>query len=326
MYKSIELFAGAGGLALGMELAGFNHLFLVDNDYNCIKTLHANRNWKLIKSNVDDVNYNGIDADVITGGFPCQSFSHAGYRLGFNDIRGTAFFGFAKAIKEIKPPIFLAENVKGLITHDKGNTLAIILSTLRNLGYNVKYKILNTVNYNVPQRRERIIIVGVRVDIVDIHYEFPLPSKHIITLREALKNVPKSEGAKYSESRKKVLYLVPEGGNWRHLSDKVAQEYMLSTYYTNGGRTGIAKRLAWNEPSLTLMCSPIQKQTERCHPSETRPLTIREYARIQTFPDSWVFKGSISNQYKQIGNAVPVKFAEKLGQSIVTFLDKLRIS
>jgi len=327
MYKTVELFAGAGGMALGFEQAGFEVELVVDNEVNCINTLLKNRpNWNIIKSNVEDLTYNQFNVDVVTGGFPCQAFSHAGNRLGFDDIRGTAFFGFAKAIKEIQPKVFVGENVRGLATHDKGYTLETIVSVLGKLGYNVKYQVLNSVRYDVPQKRERTIIIGIRNDLPNPEsYEFPKGSDRIVTLREAFKNVPHSKGSTYSEARYKILDQVPEGKNWRSLDIEVAKEYMMKTYYQQGGRVGVAKRLSRDEPAPTIMCSPIGKVTERCHPTETRPLTIRESARIQTFPDRWEFTGSVENQYKQIGNAVPVRMARAIGQSIVTFLDGIRI-
>jgi DNA (cytosine-5)-methyltransferase 1 len=117
--------------------------------------------------------------------------------------------------------------------------------------------------------------------------------------------------------------LVPAGGCWRHLPDDIQRDYMKKSYFMGGGRTGMARRLAWNEPSLTLTCSPAQNQTERCHPDETRPLTVREYARIQTFPDSWQFMGTMAAKYKQIGNAVPVNLAHAVGCSVLKLLSRL---
>ena len=141
-------------------------------------------------------------------------------------------------------------------------------------------------------------------------------------MREALKDVPLSEGQQYSENKKKVMEQVPPGGCWVDLPEDVAKEYMGKSYYSGGGRRGMARRIAWDEPCLTLTTSPSQKQTERCHPEETRPFTVREYARIQSFPDDWEFVGSIGEQYKQIGNAVPVKLAEKIAKQLVKALEK----
>ena len=137
-----------------------------------------------------------------------------------------------------------------------------------------------------------------------------------MTLRDAFfkgelypTDTPESAGAAYPEKKERVLALVPQGGDWRDLPDDVAREFMGGSYGLGGGKTGMARRLSLDEPSLTLTCSPVQKQTERCHPTQTRPLTVREYARIQTFPDEWQFMGSMASQYKQIGNAVPVNMA-----------------
>ena len=151
-----------------------------------------------------------------------------------------------------------------------------------------------------------------------------------MNLQDALKkgalyncDVPASEGVKYPMNKKTVLDLVPPGGYWRDLPDEIQRQYMKKSYFMGGGKTGMARRLSWQEPSLTLTCSPSQNQTERCHPEETRPLTVREYARIQTFPDDWEFIGSTSSKYKQIGNAVPVNLGYAIGKSLINFLNQI---
>lgn len=314
----IELFAGAGGLALGLEKAGLAAKALIEIDKYAVATLRHNRpEWNVIHGDVSKVSFEGMSADIVTGGFPCQSFSYAGKGLGLEDTRGTLFYQFARCIKEVQPKLFLAENVKGLISHEKGKTLKTVLSVLESLGYNIQYQLLNAVNYDVPQKRERVIIVGTRPGI---RFQYPAPSPKILTLRDALKDVPPSEGMKYSLKRSAVLALVPPGGCWRDLPEEIQKSYMMKSYNLTGGRTGMARRISWDEPSLTLTTSPSQKQTERCHPDETRPFTVREYARIQTFPDDWEFIGGIGSKYKQIGNAVPVSFAYHLGRAIVNAL------
>lgn len=316
--KVVELFAGAGGLALGLERAGLETVFLNDSEKDCVATLKHNRpKWNVVLGDVKGIDFRGIEADVVTGGFPCQAFSHAGKRLGFEDTRGTLFYEFARAVKEIKPKLFMAENVAGLANHDKGRTLTVILDVFKSLGYNVQYKILNAVDYSVPQKRQRIIIIGTRSGIT---FEYPKKHDRIVTLKHALKGVPQSAGTKYSEKRRRVLELVPPGGSWINLPLDVQKEFMGRSFYSGGGKRGMARRMSWDEACLTLTTSPSQKQTERCHPEETRPFTVREYARIQTFPDSWEFCGSLSSQYKQIGNAVPVKLAEELGKQIIKAL------
>ncbi len=331
-YKVLELFAGAGGLALGLHEAGFEAVGLVELDKHASNTLMSNKpDWPVFNINIIDFNKNLHDyisdhetVDVVSGGFPCQPFSYAGIGLGLSDTRGTLFFEFADIVKKLNPKVFLAENVKGLTTHDKGRTLKTILKVFDEIGYNVNYRILNANNYDVAQKRERLVIIGIRKDLPNT-YEYPQPSEHKLVLRDVLQNVPLSDGAKYPESKRKILALVPPGGCWRHLPDELAREYMAGSYHLGGGKTGMARRISWDEPCLTLTCSPAQKQTERCHPDETRPFTIREYARIQTFPDSWAFKGGLSSQYKQIGNAVPVQLAKKIGLSIKQYLDNYQI-
>jgi DNA (cytosine-5)-methyltransferase 1 len=317
-YTVIELFAGAGGLALGFESAGFESKLLVEIDRYCVETLKLNRpNWNVLHKDIKEIDFKGMTADVVTGGFPCQAFSHAGKKLGFEDTRGTLFFDFARCVKEVQPRIFVGENVEGLARHDGGKTLKTILSVLKSFGYNVQYKVLNALDYGVAQKRKRIVIVGTKDGI---SFSFPHPNSNRITLREALKDAPPSDGVKYPEKRKKVLDLVPPGGCWVNLPEDVKKEYMGASYYSGGGRRGMARRLSWDEPCLTLTTSPYQKFTERCHPEETRPFTVREYARIQSFPDEWEFVGGIGAQYKQIGNAVPVKLAEAVGKSVMAAL------
>lgn len=168
-------------------------------------------------------------------------------------------------------------------------------------------------------KRERLVIFGVKKDS-NSHIAFPKEGGYTVSLGEALRDVPESRGQKYTDKKYQVMSLVPEGGCWRDLPESVMKNYMGASLFLGGGKTGMARRLAWNEPSLTLTCNPAQKQTERCHPSETRPLTIREYARIQSFPDDWAFEGSVSSQYKQIGNAVPVNLGYHLGRCVIAML------
>jgi DNA (cytosine-5)-methyltransferase 1 len=222
------------------------------------------------------------------------------------------FYEYARLIDQVKPRLVIGENVKGLLNHDEGRTLSVIVSELENLGYRVAYKVMRAQFLDVPQKRERLIIFGLRKDIESDIF-FPVEKDYTITMRAALKGVPKSTGQVYSESKRKIMELIPEGGYWRDLPDDLQREFMGGSYHLGGGKTGMARRLAWSEPSLTLTCNPAQKQTERCHPKETRPLTVREYARIQTFPDDWEFVGSVSSQYKQIGNAVPVNLGYHVG-------------
>jgi DNA (cytosine-5)-methyltransferase 1 len=330
-YKSVELFAGAGGLALGLEQAGFEEIGLVEIDKYAAETLRINRpKWNVIENDIIKVADDGIreyiahgvDVDLVSGGYPCQAFSYAGYKLGLEDVRGTMFYYFAQIVDELKPKVFLAENVRGLISHDDGKTLQSMINIYESLGYNVTWHLIKANDYNVAQKRERIIIVGIRKEF-DIKYILPKPYDYKPVLRDVLNNVPNSIGEKYPAKKKKVLELVPPGGYWRDLPEDIAKSYMGKSYYSGGGRTGMARRISWDEPCLTLTCSPAQKQTERCHPDETRPFSVREYARIQSFPDDWEFSGSMGQQYKQIGNAVPVEMAKAIGLSIIHALNEI---
>jgi DNA (cytosine-5)-methyltransferase 1 len=331
-FYSIELFAGAGGLAIGLEQAGIKCLALNELDHWACETLRKNRpDWNVIEDNVKNVSFTHLkgQVDIVTGGFPCQAFSYAGKKLGLNDARGTLFYEFARVVNETKPIICIGENVRGLLNHENGRTIEGMVSILDEIGYHViTPRIFKTIFYKVPQKRERVLIVGIRKDFIPDFFEFPKPYKKVYTLKDALQkgelyssDVPISPGAKYPKNKKEVLDLVPQGGYWRDLPIQIQKEYMGGSYHLSGGKTGMARRMSWSEPSLTLTCSPAQKQTERCHPDETRPFTVKEYARIQTFPDDWAFVGSISQQYKQIGNAVPVNFAKEVGYAIIRFLN-----
>lgn len=320
MYTDIELFAGCGGLALGLENAGLKHELLVEIDKDCVETLKRNRpEWNVINEDISNVDFSSFKADVVSGGCPCQPFSYAGKKLGFEDTRGTLFFEFARCVKEVQPKICLLENVQGLVHHDSGRTLKTMISVLDDLGYHMQYQVLNAVDYGVAQKRKRMFLIGTKDGY---YFEYPKKQEGTPTLRDALKDVPQSEGSTYPDHKKEILDLVPPGGCWVDLPEDVAKEYMGKSYYSGGGKRGMARRISWDEPCLTLTTSPAQKQTERCHPDETRPFTIREYARIQSFPDEWEFAGSISSQYKQIGNAVAVKVAEAMGEQLIKTLDK----
>ena len=333
--KLIELFAGAGGLAIGLEKAGFKSMLLNEIDKSACETLRINRpGWNVVEGDVADIDFTPYrdEVDIVTGGFPCQAFSYAGKKLGFKDTRGTLFYEFARAVKESNPKILMGENVRGLLKHENGSTLGAIANVIDELGYElVDPRVLKAVFYQVPQKRERLFLVGIRKDLADfVKFEWPAPYWRIMTMKDALKtgdlyptDVPPSEGQRYPARKQEILSQIPEGGYWRDLPDDLQREYMKKSYFLGGGKTGMARRLSWDEPSLTLTCAPAQKQTERCHPDETRPLTVREYARIQTFPDEWQFCGSLSAQYKQIGNAVPVNLAFAIGRSLIRLVDDM---
>lgn len=333
MFTTIELFAGAGGLALGIEKAGFRTLGLVEYDRDACDTLCKNRpNWNVICddianiSNMDLEKYFQIkkgELDLLSGGAPCQAFSYAGKRLGLEDARGTLFYHYAVFLEKLQPKMFLFENVRGLLTHDGGKTYTTMVKIFEKAGYEIYKKVLNAWDYGVAQKRERLITIGIRKDLKEeIHYEFPTPHTYKPVLRDVLQNVPESLGVPYGEKKRKIFELVPAGGYWRDIDPDIAKEYMKSCWYMEGGRTGILRRLSMDEPSLTVLTSPSQKQTERCHPLEARPFTVRENARCQSFPDEWEFCGNVMSQYKQVGNAVPVNLAYDVAVKIYEALEE----
>lgn len=323
-YTFIEVCAGAGGLSKGFIDIGFKPLLLNDTDKYCVETLKMNhpdiniQNCSMI--DLDLKLYKNVD--VLMGGVPCQSFSQAGKRKGIEDDRGKLMLHFIKMIDILNPNVFIIENVQGLVTHDKGNTLKLIINEINNIGkYVINYKVLNSNDYSVPQNRKRLIIVGVHTSLKK-EFNFPKPHKYKPVLKDVLNNCPKSPGAVYTKKKYDIMKLVPEGGCWVDIPAEIAKEYMGKSYNSGGGKRGILKRLDMNKPSLTLLTTPSQKQTERCHPIETRPLETLEYARIQTFPDDYKFYGSINQIYKQIGNAVPVNLGKVIAQEVINVLSR----
>lgn len=323
MCSFIEVCSGAGGLGSGFIEAGFTALLLNEIDPTCCETLRQNHpGVEVICSDMQTLHldaYNGR-VDVLMGGVPCQAFSQAGERRGFDDPRGQLIIDFNRLVLECNPKILLVENVKGLTTHNGGKTLSSVVELFRNGGRYVMYhKVLNANDYGVAQKRERVIIIGIRSDI---RTEFTYPEKLSIkpVLRDVLVDVPVSSGVSYPEAKRKVFDMVRPGGCWVNLPEEVQRSYMGASFHSGGGKRGIARRMSMDEACLTLTTSPCQKQTDRCHPLESRPFTVREYARIQSFPDTYIFAGSTAKQYKQIGNAVPVKLGLAVGGRLLNFL------
>ena len=346
-FSSIELFAGAGGLALGLEKANFQHIALIEFDKNAANTLLKNRpNWNVICDDIQvisqknleqEFNIKQFDLDLLSGGAPCQSFSYAGKRLGLNDTRGTLFYYYALFLQKLQPKMFLFENVKGLLNHDKGKTFKTIIDIFEQQNYYTYYKVLNAWNYNVPQKRERLITIGIRKDLITTNktnntnislfdiFKFPKEKKYKPVIKDIKLDINpnKNECQSYSEYKKSIFKLVPAGGYWRDIDENIAKKYMKNSWGLKGGKTGMLRRISLNEPSLTVLTSPSMKQTDRCHPLEIRPFSYRENARIQTFPDSWEFCGNLTEKYKQIGNAVPVNLAYEIGLEIANTLNIL---
>lgn len=340
--RSISLFSGAMGLDLGLMQAGIDIQIGQDFDSSCIQTMHANGH-KSIAGDIRNISADFIlehvgmtvgEPFLVCGGPPCQPFSTAGKRLGINDPRGSLFKEFVRMIDEIRPRFFVMENVKGLMSSalkdENGNNtntkvLDIILDEFRKLNYKTVYGVLDAVNYGVPQFRERFVMIGSR-DNEDIFLPAPThfrihqnPAYRWVTLGDVIKDLEDVNGecATFSNSRLQFLKMVPEGGNWKDLPADILQDAMGGAYSSGGGKVGFYRRLSYSQPSPTVVTSPVQKATMMCHPTQDRPLSVAEYARIQQFPDDWKFIGTTVNKYRQIGNAVPVGLARAIGQTLV---------
>ncbi|PRZ12620.1 DNA (cytosine-5)-methyltransferase 1 [Laceyella sediminis] len=358
---AISFFTGAGGLDIGIHQAGFDIKLSVELEKIYCSTLKSNypdmnvRQGDIMEYNKSriykEANLNTTDeVDLIFGGSPCQSFSTAGKRQAFADPRGQAMLKFADIVNEVKPKFFLLENVRGLLSaalkhrpisqrgegfaplsneETPGSALAHLLKQFIN--YDVKVKLLNAADYGVPQKRERVFIVGTRKDL-KINYEFPEPThsekgdlytKPWITVGDVLKSlkIKHHHYMPYSPERLKYMKMIPQGGgNWRDLPKTVVEDAMGGAYNSGGGKVGFFRRINIDKPSPTLLTVPVQKSTNLGHPFEDRPLSIEEYLAIQGFPLNYVVKGSLSQQYTQIGNAVPIKLAKVLGLSIINKL------
>lgn len=346
----ISLFSGAMGLDIGVQEAGLKVVIGQDFDQSCVDTMKANGH-NVLGGDIRNIepqtllDMTGLKVGepfMICGGPPCQPFSTAGKRLGINDPRGSLFMEFIRMIDYIKPRFFVMENVKGIMSaplkhvptseRDEsdpdqrfGTVLDVILSEFNKLGYKTVYGLLDAVNYGVPQFRERFVLIGSR-DHEDIFLPIPThfqmhqnPMYRWRTIGSAIRDLENECGdcATLSEERKRFLHMVPEGGNWRDLPTELIPEAMGGAYKSGGGKVGFYRRLSYAQPSPTLTTSPAQKATMLCHPRKDRPLSVKEYARIQQFPDDWVFVGTTSAKYKQIGNAVPVGLGKAIAMAII---------
>lgn len=349
----ISLFSGAMGLDIGLERAGFETCAAVEIDAAARKTIRANKPDVAIfeditKTTAEDLlratNLQRGQLTLVSGGPPCQPFSTAGKRGALNDPRGSLFRDFLRLVDGLQPRFFVMENVRGLLsapilhrphaTRDQplqeneqpGSAFAVILEEFKRIGYSFEYGLVNAADYGVAQTRERVIILGSR----DHEATLCLPSathnvsaRHTLprwrTLRDALEGLhdPAPHFQAYSEARLQYLRLVPAGGNWRSLPLELREAAMGGAFLSGGGKVGFYRRLAWDKPSPTVTTSPAQKATDMCHPSALRPISVREAARIQGFPDDWVFCGSVADQYRQIGNAVPVQLGHAIGQALL---------
>ena len=345
----ISLFSGAMGLDIGLEKAGLNVVIGQDFDESCVKTMQANGH-NVLGGDIREIDPRKLleltgrsvgEPFLICGGPPCQPFSTAGKRLGINDPRGSLFMDFIRMIDYIRPRFFVMENVKGIMSaplkhvplsekdendpdQRLGTVLDVILSEFDKLGYKTVYGVLDAVNYGVPQFRERFVLIGSRDNEgiflpIPTHFQMHQDKAYQWkTVRDAIADLEfdKGECATLSEERLKFLKMVPEGGNWRDLPKDIIPIAMGGAYKSGGGKVGFYRRLSYDQPSPTVVTSPVQKATMMCHPTQNRPLNIKEYARIQQFPDDWIFTGTTAAKYRQIGNAVPVGLAEAIGKAV----------
>jgi DNA (cytosine-5)-methyltransferase 1 len=343
-FPVVSLFSGAMGLDLGLAAAGLNVSVSQDMDKWCVQTALTNDHNSIlgdIRALIETDPSCGFllnpakldvgDVFAVVGGPPCQSFSTAGKRLGIEDARGTLYEQFIYVVRTIKPRFFIMENVKGLASMPapdgfSGTLLSVIVEKFRALGYHTVFGVLDAVHYGAPQFRERLVIIGSRDNEAIFlpsatHFHMHQnPEMRWQTLGSAIFNLMDDPGvcAKFSPNIAKYLGMVPEGGNWRSLPQQYVEAAMGGAYESGGGKVGFFRRLAFWEPSPTLVTSPIQKATLLCHPRDTRPLSVKEYARIQGFPDDWRFIGSSTEAYRQIGNAVPVPLGRALGQMLMS--------
>ncbi|WP_205747050.1 DNA cytosine methyltransferase [Deinococcus sp. KSM4-11] len=362
MTSHISLFSGAMGLDLGLEAAGFQTRAAVEIDRAARETIRTNAAWfphpPFIASDItrlgaaDLLAATGLkrgEVTLVSGGPPCQPFSTAGRRGALNDPRGSLFRDFLRIVGEVQPRFFVMENVRGLLSatlrhrpisardgtplepeEERGSAFHVILAEFERIGYTFTYGLLNAADYGVPQLRQRVVILGSR-DHEPLALPEPTHSETGAnglppwrTLRDALDNLhdPIPHFQPYSKVRLQYLRLVPEGGNWRSLPKELIPSAMGGAYTSAGGRVGFYRRLSWDRPAPTVTTSPTQKATDLCHPSEHRPISVREAARLQGFPDDWAFSGSLAEQYRQIGNAVPVGLGKAIGDTLMGLVQR----
>ena len=358
-YSNISLFTGAMGLDLGLELAGFETRVALESDKVVCRTIRRNRpTLPLIPEDISTVPTARIlqvahlkrgEADLVSGGLCCQPFSTAGRRQSLQDPRGALFEEFVRVVSDVRPRLFLLENVLGILSaavkhrplnqrgkgfpplapeETPGSAVRVILKRFDSIGYKAKPYLLNSADYGTPQIRKRVFFVGSKdgrafEPPLPTHFENPEPGQlKWRTLSDALRGLRDEtrEGARFSAKRARYLQLVPQGGDWRDLPTRLQRGAVGKAYYSWGGRTGFCRRLSFRRPAPTLVSSPVTKASCMCHPTQTRPLTVKEYARLQEFPDEWVFEGSSGQKYLQIGNAVPVSLARAIGGALASAL------
>jgi DNA (cytosine-5)-methyltransferase 1 len=358
--KALSFFSGCMGLDLGLEKEGIKVLLACEVDSAARKTIEINRPDMALIGDIRDYSAAMIreksglsqteDIDVIVGGPPCQAFSSAGKRQGFNDERGNVFLTFIDLITELRPKFAVIENVRGLLSaplqhrpHEmrgkhypslsddekRGGALLFITRRLKEAGYSFSFNLYNAANFGSPQQRERVVLACSRGGeklpyLTPTHSEkglYGLPQWR--TLREVITDLPEDghHFVKFPEKRLKYYRLLKPGQYWRDLPVELHQEALGASYHAGGGKTGFYRRLAWDKPSPTLVTHPAMPATDLAHPEADRPLSIEEYKRIQEFPDDWAIAGSLLDQYRQVGNAVPCSLGRAIARMLLHHLN-----
>ena len=364
--KYISLFSGAMGLDLGLEKAGFEAVVCVENDPEAVSTINYNKpELPIIDRSVEEVSgrelrsvggFKNRKVPLLVGGPPCQSFSVFGNRLGVKDARGQLIFEYMRLVKEVKPVVFLMENVRGLLSmsivpkkksksnnpdvfshyYENGSLLRSIFKGFNDIGYNVDCFVVNCVNYGAPQIRERILLIGNRFGY-STNFPEPMysnrPEDNLPDFRTLGDAIDPEKGfvdtdpevMNFSQRKLKYLSLVPEGGNWRSLPEDIQRESMGKSWYLKGGRSAYWRKLSYSFPSPTVVTMPNHAGTSMCHPKHLRAITVGEAAAIQEFPKKWKFQGTTAAKFRQIGNAVPVKLGKIAGMVIRDLLHTISI-
>lgn len=316
--RFISLFTGCGGLDLGFIMEGFEPVWANDLLDHACETYRNNIGNHIYEGDIADVDFSKIpDGELVLGGFPCQDFSMIWKRGGINTNRGNLYRYFVEVVKEKEPKAFVAENVKGLMSANDGEAIKQIAKDFSNIngGYRVYGDIYNFADYGVPQLRERVLLIGIRDDVI-FKFKKPEPThteENYVTAGEALKGVEKvpynQEQQNIYQSTVEKLKLIPEGGNYTDIPKD-------SPHYVKGMISHVYRRLHRNKPSTTLIANG-GGGTWGYHYQEPRSLTNRERARIQTFPDDFIFSGKFSQIRTQIGNAVPPKGVRLVAQELM---------
>jgi len=308
----VSLFSGAGGFDLGFIQAGHKVLWANDVDKDCAATYAHNIGEHFVLEDIKDINTDTIpDCDIVIGGFPCQGFSLANRNRDISDERNKLYLEFVRVVRDKMPSYFVAENVRGLLSLEKGEAIKMIVEDFKKIGYDVNYRVFNAADFGVPQNRYRVIIIGIRNDIFNGNFPFPTPThakkpdflhEKWISIGEALKNTPEPDSE-------------------HNLKNHIYSKYKV----TNRNFTG-HRRTDPDKPSPTILAKKTGGNVAIHHPKNHRRMSVRESAIIQSFPLDFEFFGSMGSMYRQIGNAVAVLFAKKIGEEFRRLENEVNLS